>query len=52
MALTITEFRARKGADEKLALLTAYDAAAARAVEASGIRRQEHIGWAVPAFAL
>jgi 3-methyl-2-oxobutanoate hydroxymethyltransferase len=37
MALTITEFRARKGSDQKLALLTAYDAPAARAVEAAGI---------------
>ncbi len=37
MALTITEFRARKGSDEKLALLTAYDAAVARAVQAAGI---------------
>ena len=32
MALTITEFRARKGSDEKLALLTACDATVARAV--------------------
>lgn len=37
MAMTITEFRARKGSDEKLALLTAYDAPAARALEAAGI---------------
>lgn len=37
MALTITEFRARKGSDPKLALVTAYDAPAGRAVEAAGI---------------
>ena len=37
MAMTITEFRARKSSGKKLALLTSYDAPAARALEAAEI---------------